>query len=932
MSNNPGHKNPLRAKAEAELARLPLKKMMPRPAKKLLHELQVHQIELEMQNEALRESQISLEESRDRYVDFYDFAPTGYVTLNSAGLISEINLTGAELFGIERGKLKNRRFSPLVASEERDHWHRFFVSVINENDKLTCELPLLRGDGTRFFAQLDCLRLPKDGKAAEVRIVLTDISERKKTDDMLRFHSEILKNVAEGIFLIRASDGTIVYANPRFEHMFGYDSGEIIGKHVSVVNAPTDTSPEARAKEISDELLKTGRWSGEIHNIRKDGRTFWSHANVSTYEHPDFGRVWVSVHDDIDKRKELEHKLRESEKRRHLLEQQDLVHASIDGFWVVNARDGKILEVNDNYCNMMGYSQQEVLSMGIKGLDVIEKPDETKARINRIQEVGYDRFETRHRHKQGHLVDFEVSVSHSGANGGINFAFFHDVTERNRMVEALRRSELNYRILFENSRDAMIIAMAVSPQHFISVNHSAMLMFGAKNEAELVGARPWELSPELQPDGLESAVKARQMIEIAIQNGSHFFEWTHQRLNGETFPTEILLTRLEQDGQTCIQATIRDITERKHIEEYIRQSREQLSTFIQQAPISIAMFDRNMNYLAVSNRWIKDYSRGYANLIGLNHYAVHPDMPEKWKIVHQQALAGATLEDKDEMWVQADGSKHWLRWSVLPWTDQNNEIGGIIVSTENITDSKRLEIELTRHRDEMESLQKMHVAAQTASAVAHEINQPLLAITSYSKAGLMIMKGKHPDYDKVCDALEKSEQQALRAGRSIRDLINFLNRKDFPTEPFDLNQEIASFVATVKSEHNLAFHSILRLEEGLPLVRANRTHIQKVLLNLLRNGIDAMEAAGVPLPAITVTICTSKDQNFAQMTIQDNGPGVKKEDIDRLFEPFFTTKSKGIGMGLAISRSLVEENGGKLWVETQEGQGATFHLTLPFAT
>jgi C4-dicarboxylate-specific signal transduction histidine kinase len=118
----------------------------------------------------------------------------------------------------------------------------------------------------------------------------------------------------------------------------------------------------------------------------------------------------------------------------------------------------------------------------------------------------------------------------------------------------------------------------------------------------------------------------------------------------------------------------------------------------------------------------------------------------------------------------------------------------------------------------------------------------------------------------------------------------------------------------------------------MPFVRSNRSHVKKVLFNLLHNGIEAMQLAGIPLPAITVTVCTKNDRNVAQVTISDNGPGVRAQDSHRLFEPFFTTKAKGIGMGLAISRSLIEENGGQLWVEPQEGSGATFHLTLPFAT
>jgi len=196
----------------------------------------------------------------------------------------------------------------------------------------------------------------------------------------------------------------------------------------------------------------------------------------------------------------------------------------------------------------------------------------------------------------------------------------------------------------------------------------------------------------------------------------------------------------------------------------------------------------------------------------------------------------------------------------------------------------------------------------------------------------MMLQAEKPDLDKVRHALEANEQQAHRAGKSIRELLEFLSIKKFPAGAFDLNMEIRDAIDTVRSEHELKFHSRLQLQMDLAPVWANRTHVQKVLLNLLHNGIEAMQEAGVLLPSITVAVRTMKDSGLAQVTIQDNGPGIKDEDFQRMFEPFFTTKAEGIGMGLAISRSLIEANGDQLWIDPQERPGATFHSTLPWAT
>ena len=128
--------------------------------------------------------------------------------------------------------------------------------------------------------------------------------------EMLRFHSNILNIVAQGINLVRVCDGAIVFANPQFERMFGYEPGELLGNHVSIVNTPCENDTVEVAKAIMDELAKTGRWRGEVHNIRKDGTTFWCNATVSTFDHPEFGQVWVSAHEDITERKKAEEELR----------------------------------------------------------------------------------------------------------------------------------------------------------------------------------------------------------------------------------------------------------------------------------------------------------------------------------------------------------------------------------------------------------------------------------------------------------------------------------------------------------------------------------------------------------------------------------------------------------------------------------------------
>ncbi|MFZ2163655.1 MAG: ATP-binding protein [Sideroxyarcus sp.] len=311
--------------------------------------------------------------------------------------------------------------------------------------------------------------------------------------------------------------------------------------------------------------------------------------------------------------------------------------------------------------------------------------------------------------------------------------------------------------------------------------------------------------------------------------------------------------------------------------------------------------------------------------------AIHPDDRNMVNKAYTDSLENRQPYDIVHRLQFADGRIKFVHERCETHFDAQGKAIRSLGTVQDITSRKILEKAIQEQRNEMDALQKTQIAAQTVSAIAHEVNQPLLSIATYSNAALMLLKAGNPDLEKISKAVEASERQALRAGQSIRELISFLNMREFPTETFELNNEIAGILATAGAEHELQFQTSLQLEEGLPLIRANRVHVRKVLLNLLHNGIEAMQEAGVPQAAITITVRTIADKNVAQVTIRDNGPGFKDEDIQRLFEPFFTTKAKGIGMGLTISRSLIEANGGQLWVDPQESPGATFHLTLPFA-
>jgi PAS domain S-box-containing protein len=239
MSKQPNGSDQLRTEAETQLARASEADGTPRTAEELVHELQLHQTKLEMQNEELRQVQVELEKSRDRYVDLYDFAPVGYFTLTRDAMIAEINLVGAKLLGVERKELLLRHFAHFVSEEYRDCWNRFFVSVMQHDKRQSCELVLKFSNGSVFHAHLDCLHMKVADGEKSVRISFADMSERKKIEAEQRLLDQRLRDqqfytrslIESNIDALMTTDpsGIITDVNKQMEALTGCTRDELIG-------------------------------------------------------------------------------------------------------------------------------------------------------------------------------------------------------------------------------------------------------------------------------------------------------------------------------------------------------------------------------------------------------------------------------------------------------------------------------------------------------------------------------------------------------------------------------------------------------------------------------------------------------------------------------------------------------------------------------
>lgn len=273
----------------------------------------------------------------------------------------------------------------------------------------------------------------------------------------------------------------------------------------------------------------------------------------------------------------------------------------------------------------------------------------------------------------------------------------------------------------------------------------------------------------------------------------------------------------------------------------------------------------------------------------------------------------------------------WLEYLHITDSARKNQLRIALI---DVTEQRRAELALNARdaiQAETEHFSQSQAASQTIAALAHELNQPLNAITAYSGVAVRLLRSGRGNPGKLRQALKACAQQAIRAGSTVRELLAFLTPSALDMAPLDLNNLVRSAVDRVKAEGLADFMAELRLEPALPLVSANRIQIENVLMNLIRNGIEAMQESRMPGQA-KIEVQTRSLPGMAQATIGDKGPGIDPDTLSRIFDPFFSTKANGIGVGLSISRDIVKMHGGRLWAESKEGEGTHFHFTLPIAT
>jgi C4-dicarboxylate-specific signal transduction histidine kinase len=250
---------------------------------------------------------------------------------------------------------------------------------------------------------------------------------------------------------------------------------------------------------------------------------------------------------------------------------------------------------------------------------------------------------------------------------------------------------------------------------------------------------------------------------------------------------------------------------------------------------------------------------------------------------------------------------------------------------QDITDQKRAEATLRQSVDEIAHLNRVAAMGELTASLAHELNQPLAAILSNAQAAQRFLSGESHDLAQVRECLTDIVADDKRAGDVINRLRGLLRKEQFHASVVDLNEVVDDVIRLVRNDALLRGASVV-FEPflGLPPILGDRVRVYQVVLNLIVNGLEATAARPPGTRWLSVRTAESEGGGVL-LTVRDSGKGIAEIDLPRVFEPFFTTKQAGLGMGLSISRSIVQAHGGRIWVENAEGGGAIFRCVLPAA-
>jgi PAS domain S-box-containing protein len=507
----------------------------------------------------------------------------------------------------------------------------------------------------------------------------------------------------------------------------------------------------------------------------------------------------------------------------------------------------------------------------------------------------------------------------TGQVTAVNAELVREIGERERVEEALRVSEERFRRYF----DLGLIGMAItSPDKgCLEVNDELCRILGYERSEML--QKDW--SEITHPDDLAADVVEFDRVLAGEING-YSLDKRWIRKDGRIIDSIMAAKCVRRaDGSVdYFVGLVQDITERKQAEDSVRKAREQVDMIVNSISDNFFGIDRDGRF-TYFNTHAADQMRTLGKdpdaLIGRMSWVEFPDAPNQENI---RRVLSERVMIADELYYEPLGE--WLENHIYPSND-----GGLVIFQRSITKRKQAEEELRTARADLAHVSRVMTLGELTASIAHEVDQPLAAIVTNGQASLRLLSRSKPDIDEARAALESMISDSLRASKVIKRIRLLLKKTEPAKSTLELNAAIREVIAIINEELKKNQISLItELAPDLPLVIADRIQLQQVMLNLILNSNEAMSSPGWQTRELLLR-SEQTGPGWVTVTVQDTGIGLGSNNHERVFEAFFTGKEGGLGLGLSISRKIIEDHGGKLWAMPAEGQGASFQFRLPTA-
>jgi PAS domain S-box-containing protein len=493
-----------------------------------------------------------------------------------------------------------------------------------------------------------------------------------------------------------------------------------------------------------------------------------------------------------------------------------------------------------------------------------------------------------------------------------------EIRARKATETAHRESEERFRLAFESGPLGMVF---VNLDHtMFKVNPAFAKMLGYAPE-ELVGKSIAEIT---HPDDILSSSQLLQRL-ASTAKPCDAIEKRYLTQQGELFWGRVTATILcDQGGQPLFHlGLIENIDERRRAEETLRLTQFAMANMSD----AVYLFGQDGRFAYVNEAAVKalGYSRDELLTLGVSEIDPHYP-PDKLAatMAEIQRRTSMTFESehraKDGRVFPVEITANYLKFKEDEYT---------CAFSRDITDRKRAEEQVRRLTLDLEHASRLSIMGEMAAGVAHEIHQPMAVIANYANGCKIRLKQGNFSVSDGIQAMECVSAAAIQAGSTITHIKDFVQKREFEKADVDINDAVRD--ATELARFNLNKHNIelvLNLGKNLPAVHIDRTRVSQVVLNLVLNGIDAISSSEKPGRMLQIQTRADGDLRV-QVTVVDSGDGVLPEQQEKIFDQFHTTKQKGLGLGLSISRSIVESHEGRLWCETIAGQGGVFRFTVP---